>query len=206
MSAIYRRTSKGDVEVKITKDDSPVLINKGFRIANEHKVEIAHYLHQMSRSAYYLIHRPMLMMNYLDTGEENVFSTLDPTGDSDGCTEPRWAMFPGTIIMQVRYIDGDPHVYVTDTQKRSLAGSNVYDGDNLCLGESINPFNFQPVEAFLENEANDDLGWRGDSLGGSWKENGADSYFEITSWPHISRPRTEIPDALIGDIALWWPT
>lgn len=197
MSAIFRKTASNDIEVSVTNDQSPVLLARSFRMVKEHRVDLALWLDATSCASYIALHNPCIQM--LD----NVGGGNDFGMDGDNDAESQYMRYNGVVLLCIPELNysTEPNAYLIDLHGRALAGSNVYGGGNLCLGDTFNPFTLQAAELLLHNEANDDLGWRGGLLEGRWH----DYIFHATTWPTLSHIKIP-PDAILADIRRWWPT
>lgn len=196
MSATFRKTPKGEIEVSSIADGAPILISRSFRIVEGFRVDIAHWLDPNAMRCWFALRNPCIPM--LDNREDDeVFGHHS----DDGYGDSRLVRYEGVVLMLVNSLQSDPFAYLLDTRGNVLAGGNIYPEGNYCLGDSFNPLSLQPVEMLLHNEANDDLVWKGDWLQGSWQDN----HFLCTTWPTYKHCQTP-PDAILEDIARWWPT
>jgi hypothetical protein len=202
MSAIFRKHN-GQIEVMVVEDGAPVLLSRCFRISNGFRVDIAHWLDPANMTAYIALRNPCLQM--LDNLNYDDQFGLDSDVDADA-PESAYVRYEGVVLMRMPDLNYEesPRPFLTDLDGRILSGSNVYNSGHLCLGNSFNPLTIQPAELLLNNSANQDLGWIGGHLEGSWKHDN-DSYFLISSWPSQSRKFTP-PPAILADIRRWWPT
>lgn len=196
MSAIFRKSSSG-IEACVTHDGSPVLVSRSFRMVDGFRVDIAHWIDPANMLCWFALRNPCIPM--LDNSEDEEFFGYN--SDSDNDRESKLVRYEGVILMLVSDLRDDQRPYLLDLKGRILAGSNVYGSGHYCLGDAFNPLSLQPVEMLLHNEANDDLGWRGHYLSGTWLEN----HFLCTEWPTLNHHQSP-PAAILADIARWWPT
>lgn len=200
MSASFRKTPSGTIEVNVVEDNAPVLVARSFRIAADGRVDLALWVEPTRVDSWIALRNPRIpMLN--NSPDPGCFRFEHDEGF--GRSEP--AYYAGVVLMRIQGIQhsSEPDAHLVNLEGAVLAGSNTYPSDGrLCLGEAYNALTFQPAELLLHNTANNDLSWAGPALLGT---RDADHLFHITTWPilrHLSPP----PAAILADIARWWPT
>lgn len=141
------------------------------------------------------INMPMLCCNDL---EADTFGY-----ESDGDQESEIVLYKNTVFLVFPDITSPNYCFLVNEEGKVLSGSNIYDQGNLCLGEDLNPFIINTIEALIYNTANDDLYWRGDFLKGEWKNSGNTNYFEATNWPTMHQHPCTIPQEIL-DVCEHW--
>jgi hypothetical protein len=198
MSASFRKTPNGSIEVFAVKDNAPVFIGRTFRLVENFRVDIAQWFDPLKRQSWFALHNPCIpLLDNMDSDEYFKYSGDYDTPDS------HIVRYENTVLMSSVDVasSSEPDMYLTDLRGYYFAGSNLYGGGKLCLGDLYNPLTLQPVEHLIHNQANSDLGWRGDALEGEW----TDGIFHVSPWPIIDKIVSP-PAAILADIARWWPT
>jgi hypothetical protein len=205
MALLLKKDDFGKVYGKIKYNPNLILVKRGFRIIDGHKIEITHFLNCFTRSSYWVA--DTLQTNILANLSEVKNGVLRYDGGRRGQVKARYIK---PIILAIHDWEIQGHKpQLLNHMGEHLSGTNIYgetrqvDSYGLCLGTTYDYLNLNLFDALLYTKANTDLGWKGPQIQGESKftrdeNNKKVKVFEIENWSTICKCKQPLPEEILG--------
>lgn len=190
------KTENGIIMARPVECEPWMRLPTKIRISQGVPIRIAQWINPKEMSVWWVLDRLVMSMLYSGESECGEF-----VSDEDSESEPALVRWDHPALLHCPDIKNRPDtIYLLNEKGEALSGSNIFPGGNLCLGEYFNPLSTHPVELLINNEANDDLNWRGQALLGDWQP----THFQIETWPPIlSSERYPPPPSVAENFSAW---
>lgn len=182
------KKENGVILARRTKSFNAFVIGKRFRSIEGGKEDKKIWIHQIISNG-----RMLFLCHGFSTSLMNSYPITEGFTGNDGNKNLRAVrvFYPGKVVIHVN-LKKPSEVMILSEEGRVLAGSNVHGNGLYCVGESVNPFTMHPVEAIMNNKANNDLGWMGPALPTQKKLSGKTRIIE--KWLNVSSMGSYLTD------------
>ena len=205
MALLLKKDDFGKVYGKVKYNPNLILVKKGIRVIDGHKIEITHFMNCFTRSSFWVA--DSLQTNLLANLSEVKNGHLTYANGRKGQVKVRYLK---PIILAVHDWEIQGHkAQLLDHTGNHLSGTNIYgetrqvDSYGLCLGTAYDFLSINLFDAMLYAKANADLGWKGPNIQGESKftkdnNNKKVKIFEIETWSTICKCKQQIPEEILG--------
>lgn len=201
MSLTISRNPAGEIVASKTEGSNWLMLNNRMVVTGIKQIRVIQFMNPQSMQMFWALDSLRMSMMAEDHGG---FIGRSQEGDHEG-EEVHIVEYNQPCFLYMRNLTDTGYIRLLNESGRVMAGSNTFDTGNLCLGGDYNPFNLEPVELLILNEANDDLTWQGEDIEiGNIYADGEHSIHTATSWPQLHYDPVVIPRELLAACEAFW--